>query len=469
MPSAALHAFVDALDAHDETHSVMVVRHGAVVAEGWWDPYAPDLPHDLYSLSKTFTSVAVGLARAEGLLSFDDPVIAFFPDEAPAAPSDHLAAMTVRHLLTMRTGHHEDTSDRAFAHEDVARAFLALPVEHAPGSWFVYNTAATYMLSAIVTRATGQRLLDWLTPRLLEPLGIEGATWEQCPRGVDMGGFGLALRTRDVAALGVLLAQDGVVDGVRLLPEGWVAEATADGAPEGVERVVDADGPPEWQQGYGYQLWRCRHGAFRGDGAFGQFCVVVPEHDLVVATTAGDMDMQGVLDRVWDLLPHLSPQALPADGAAHDALVARLTGLSHPAPADDIGAGVPSLVGRDLVLERPLGPVEALRIEAGADEDTLLVTTPGGPVPLRAGHARWVAQTVTLPSVHDGRDRERAVLASVDRPGAGEYRVTLRAVTTPFRWTATVRVAPDGGATLRAAQNVGYGTTSVEVTLHPEG
>lgn len=468
MPSAALLAFVDALDAHDETHSVVVARRGAVVAEGWWDPYGPELPHDLYSLSKTFTSVAVGLARAEGLLSFDDPVLSFFADEAPAAPSEHLAAMRVHHLLTMRTGHHEDTSGHAFAAADVARAFLELPVEHPPGSWFVYNTAATYMLSAIVTRVTGQRLLDYLGPRLLEPLGITGATWEQCPRGVDMGGFGLALRTQDVAALGVLLAQDGVVDGVRLLPEGWVAQATADGAPAGVARVV-GDGPAEWQQGYGYQLWRCRHGAFRGDGAFGQFCVVVPEHDLVVATTAGDLDMQGVLDRVWDLLPHLAPGTLPVDGRAHDALVARLTGLSHPAPSSDAGDGVPSLVDRDLVLERPVGPVQGLRIEVGADEDTLRVTTPHGVVALRAGHARWVGQTVTLPSVHDGSERDRRVLASVDRPGPGEYRVTLRAVTTPFRWTATVRAAPVGTATLHACQNVGYGTTTAEVALHPQG
>jgi len=468
VPSAALLALVDALDAHDETHSVMVVRRGAVVAEGWWDPYRPDLPHDLYSLSKTFTAIALGLARHEGLLSFDDPVLSFFGDEAPAEPSAHLAAMRVRDLLTMRTGHHEDASDRTFEHEDFARAFLALPVEHEPGTWFVYNTAATYMLSAILTRLTGQRLVDYLEPRLFAPLGITGATWEQCPRGVDTGGFGLAVRTRDIAALGVLLAQDGVWDGVRLLPEGWVAEATADGAPAAQDAGDDRasapapgdDGPPEWHQGYGYQIWRCRHGAFRGDGAFGQFCVVVPEQDLVVATTSGDHDMQGVLDRVWDLLPQLSPDALAPDPAAHEALTRRLAGLAHPAPAQAVGDGVPAVLGRELVLERALGPVRGLRIDVGADEDTVLVHTPGDDVLLRVGHGTWVEQTTTPPSEHGGPPRELLTLASADRPGPGEYRVTLRAVTTPFRWTATVRVGPDGTATLSAEQNVGYGVTS---------
>lgn len=474
VPSAALLTLVDALDEHDETHSVMVVRRGAVVAEGWWAPYGPDLPHDLYSLSKTFTAIAVGLARDEGLLTFDDPVVSFFPDEAPAEPSAHLAAMRVRDLLTMRTGHHEDTSERAFTHRDVARAFLRLPVEHEPGTWFVYNTAATYMLSAIVTRLTGRRLLEYLEPRLLAPLGITGATWEQCPRGVDMGGFGLALRTRDIAALGVLLAQDGVLDGVRLLPEGWVAEATADGAPTGADRPArptpSGDGPAEWQQGYGYQLWRCRHGAFRGDGAFGQFCVVVPRLDLVVALTSGNHDMQGVLDRVWDLLPHLADDALPPDPHAHAALTRRLAGLQHPVPGAAVGDGVPALAGRELVLERPVRSVRGLRIDPGPDEDRLLLRMAGRDVPLRVGHGAAVAQTATLPSEHGGPARDLLTLASADRPEPGAYRVTVRAVTTPFRWTMTVRVGADGAATLLAEQNVGYGrTSSGEVPLRVGG
>ena len=174
--SDRLLAFVEALDAGPELHSVMVLTRGAVVAEGWWDPYGPELGHQLFSLSKTFTAIAVGLAAAEGLLSVDDLVLDHLGDRGPDAPDDHLAAMRLRHLLTMTTGHHDDTSDRVFAEQDWVRAFLALPVEHEPGTHFVYNTAATYILSAIVQKVTGERVLDYLTPRLLEPLGIVGAT-----------------------------------------------------------------------------------------------------------------------------------------------------------------------------------------------------------------------------------------------------------------------------------------------------
>lgn len=457
VPSAALTALVDALDAHDEIHSLMVLRRGAVVAQGWWDPYRPDLPHDLYSLSKTFTAIALGFARAEGLLSFDDPVVSFFPEAVPAEPSPHLAAMRVSHLLTMRTGHHEDTSGRVFDTEDWVATFLSLPVEHEPGSWFVYNTAATYVLSAIVTRLTGQRLLDYLRPRLLDPLGVEDATWEQCPRGIDTGGFGLALRTRDIAALGLLLVNDGVLGGTQVLPEGWVAEAASAGGPSTGE---GGGGPAEWEQGYGYQVWRCRHGAFRGDGAFGQFCIVVPDQDLVVATTAGDQDMQGVMDRVWELLPHLSDAPLPLDPEAHATLAARLAGLRHAVPAADEGEGVPSLVGRDLGVAEHDGLLTGLRVEPGADVDEVHVRTTLGDVRLRAGHRAWTEQTVLLPTEHGGPPQERLLLASADRPEPGAYRVTVRAVTTPFRWTLTLREGPDGTATVEGEQNVRWGARS---------
>ena len=160
--SAAVLAFVQALEEHrhplDAVQGFMLLRHGRVAAEGWWRPYGPQSPHSMYSLSKSFTSTGIGLAVAEGLLTVDDPVLKFFPDDAPANPSANLKAMQVRHLLAMNTGHQADTTDRVFGSEsdNWPRAFLALPVEHAPGTWFVYNTAATYMLSAIITRLTGE-------------------------------------------------------------------------------------------------------------------------------------------------------------------------------------------------------------------------------------------------------------------------------------------------------------------------
>src|SRR6185503_648309 len=148
----------------DAIQGFMLLRHGNVAAEGWWTPFGPQSPHSLYSLSKSFTSTGIGLAVAEGLLTVDDPVLQFFPEDAPAKPSKNLKAMRVRHLLSMNTGHKEDTTLPIFRGPDdnCARMFLSLPIEYQPGTWFVYNTAATYMLSAIITQLTGESLLDYL-------------------------------------------------------------------------------------------------------------------------------------------------------------------------------------------------------------------------------------------------------------------------------------------------------------------
>src|SRR5262249_20696480 len=274
--SAAILAFVEAADKDiDALHSVMLVRHGNVVAEGWWSPYDADTPHALFSLSKSFTSTAVGLAVAEGKLSVDDEVLKFFPDDAPAEPSDKLKAMRVSDLLRMSTGHQAEPSLRT--EEPWTKVFLAQPVPNKPGTHFLYNTPATYMLSAIVQKATGTTVLDYLRPRLFEPLGIEHPTWGASPQGITLGGYGLSIRTEDIARFGQLYLQRGKWQGKQLVPEAWVEAATARQTSNGSNPKSD------WDQGYGYQFWRSRHGAYRGDGAFGQFCVGLPEQDAVIA------------------------------------------------------------------------------------------------------------------------------------------------------------------------------------------
>ncbi|MEX2091277.1 MAG: serine hydrolase [Pirellulales bacterium] len=268
--SATLLKFVDAADREIDTmNSFMLVRHGTVVAEGWWAPYAPEDRHMLYSLSKSFTSTAVGMAIAEGKLSLDDTVLSFFPDDAPAEPSEFLQAMRVRDLLTMSTGHHEaDIQAFSFTATDepLTKKFLAMPVAHKPGTHFVYNTPATYMCSAIVQKVTGEKVLAYLQPRLFEPLGIGDPTWGESPDGVTLGGFGLSVRTEDIAKFGQLYLQKGRWQDRQLLSASWVEAATSREVSNGSNPASD------WEQGYGYQFWRCRHGFFRGDGAFGQFC-----------------------------------------------------------------------------------------------------------------------------------------------------------------------------------------------------
>ncbi len=320
--SAGIREFVETADKTVDTmHSFMLVRHGQVVAECWWKPEAAEKPHVLYSLSKSFTSTAVGLAVAEGKLSIDDPVLKFFPEDAPEQPSDKLKAMRVRDLLTMSSGHQTEAK---FSDETPwVRAFLAQPVEHKPGTHFLYNTPGTYTLSAIVQKVSGQTVLDYLRPRLFEPLGIEGPEWSASPQGVSTGGWGLFLKTEDIAKFGQLYLQKGQWNVKQLVPVAWIEQATSKQVSNGSDPAKD------WDQGYGFQFWRCRHGGYRGDGAFGQFCIVLPERDAVVAITADTKDMQGELNVVWDkLLPAFQKQPLPENADEQTRLKTTLDNLA---------------------------------------------------------------------------------------------------------------------------------------------
>ena len=210
--SAGVRGFLDAVagSAH-EMHSVMLVRHGRVVAEGWWAPYAADLTHTMYSTSKSFTATAIGIAAGEGLLTVEDSVVSFFPDKVPDPMPPHLRALKVKNLLWMRVGQEPDPTRTIAAGDDWVTAFLATPIVNEPGSRFLYNSAATYMLSAIVTKVSSETVLDYLTPRLFGPLGVSGIDWEtDRPGGVNTGGWGLRLHTEDMAKFGQLFLQDGV-------------------------------------------------------------------------------------------------------------------------------------------------------------------------------------------------------------------------------------------------------------------
>lgn len=322
--SAAIREFIETANQKIDTlHSVMIVRHGHVIAEGWWKPEAPDKQHVLHSLSKSFTSTAVGLAVAEGKLSIDDPVLKFFPEDAPAEPSNNLKQMRVRDLLTMSTGHQVEakfTND-----EPWVKTFLAHPVPHKPGAHFQYNTPATYMCSAIVQKVTGQTVLDYLKPRLFEPLGIENPKWGTSPQGITYGGFGLHIKTEDIAKFGQLYLQKGKWNGKQLVPASWVEMATSKQVSNG------SDPSRDWDQGYGFQFWRCRHGAYRGDGAFGQFCIVLPDQDAVIAITADTKDMQAELNVVWDkLLPAFQASTLQNNAVEEKRLKELLDSLAVP-------------------------------------------------------------------------------------------------------------------------------------------
>jgi len=333
--SAGLLSFFQALEqTKHEMHSFMLIRHGQVVSEGWWSPYGPEFNHTLYSLSKSFTSTAVGFAVSEGKLRVDDRVVSFFPKNLPADVSENLAALRVKDLLTMSVGNADKSTNAMVEQENWVKFFLGLPIGRPPGRTFMYDSAATYMLSAIVQQVTGQKLVDYLEPRLFEPLGIGGATWETCPHDINVGGWGLSLQTESLAKFGQLYLQKGIWNGRQILPASWVSEATTfkiqQPPPVKTNRPQDQN---DWLQGYCYQFWRCTHNGFRGDGAFGQFTIVLPEQDAVIAITSETSDMQGQLDLIWEyLLPAFKTKALSLDPGPQDRLEQKLSSLKLPFP-----------------------------------------------------------------------------------------------------------------------------------------
>jgi len=337
MSSAGISSFLDAIEQSGiQFHSVMIVRNGNVVAEGWWAPYAAPLKHTLYSLSKSFTSTAVGFAVSEGKMSLEDTVLSFFPDEAPKEVSPNLAAMKVKHLLCMGSGHTKDTMpgmrDNVEDTSSWVKKFLQQPVDKEPGSWFFYNSGATYMCSAIVQKVTGQNILEYLKPRLFEPLGIEGMDWEMSPDGVAVGASGLRVKTEDIAKFGLLYLQKGKYNDKQILPPSWIDDALTSHIDNSNVRPRGKHPEDDWAQGYGYQFWRSQHGV-RGDGAFGQFCFLLPEQNAVVAVTSESFNMQASMNLVWkNLLPAFLDKPQPKNNSALSALKSKLGKLDLTLP-----------------------------------------------------------------------------------------------------------------------------------------
>jgi CubicO group peptidase (beta-lactamase class C family) len=447
LSSAALQSLYEEAGRRiDAFHSLMIVRHGRVVAEGWWAPYRASAPHIFNSLSKSFTATAVGLAVAEGRLSIDDPVLKFFPDRAPAEPSENLKAMRVRDLLRMTTGHTAEAV-RGFpfaSSEDLVRRFLALPVADRPGTHFVYNTAGSFMLSAIVQQVTGQNLADYLRPRLFEPLGIADPVWESTATGLAMGGFGLSATTEDIAKFGQLYLQRGEWQGRRLLPAAWVDESTT------LQTSTGSDPTREHEQGYGYQFWRCSQpGFYRGDGNFGQYCIVMPQYDTVLAVTAGAADMNGLMRFLYErLLPELRPTALPADPVAVQRLQSTLAALALPTPtAVEPDPRAAAAIGRRYVFPENSDKIETLSLERADTGLALCLRIAGQDYRVRCGDGAWLdtdqLPLAPRPGFAMSVPRYRPVAVSGAWTAADTYtaRVCLRH--TPYVVTLALRFAGD--------------------------
>ena len=442
--SRAVGALLDRLAERSvECHSIMVVRHGQVVAEGWWAPYSAARPHLLYSLTKSFTSVAVGLAIADGLLALDDRVVEVLPDHVPAGVDAQARRLTVHHLLSMTTGRLTDSLTGAWELEpgDLVRGFLRVPFDGPEGGRQTYDNATAGVLARMVERVTGRGLPELLDDRLFRPMGIDHAEWDRVAGGAAFGFHGLHLTTEAVAAFGELLLRGGRWGDQQLVPRDWIELATSKHA------ETPDDGPnPDGKVGYGYQFWMSRHG-YRGEGAFGQLCVVVPSHALVVAVTCDDDPEQEMPGALWDLL---LPGLDHPDTARDDAVLAeRLRQLSFVPVPGDAGPG-----------RAAEATIEALSGESALPGGTTVAVEPvdggwllrlGPALTVEAGHGTW----------RESAPLGRPVVATGAWQG-DTFVAEMFVVTTPHR----VRLVLDAGAGTAVATWSTVPLTKPDLELH---
>ena len=460
--SAAISSFVREADREQlGLHSLMILRHGQVVAEGWWKPYERTRPHMMFSVSKSFTATAIGIAESEGRLSVDEPILAFFPSYATDWVKQNVRDLRVRHLLSMATGHDVDTMEvmRAQPAEDWVKIFLEVPVIYPPGSHFLYNSGASFVLSAIIASRTGQHVKDYLESRLFAPLGIDLPPWETNPRGIEYGASGLRLRTEELAKFGQLYLQRGEWNGKQLLPDSWIEAATS------VQAHNGTDPDDDWSQGYGFQFWRSRHNSFRADGRYGQFSFVLPEQDAVVAITAGTAENKGIARLLWaHLLGGMEDAPLAEDKRAQEALAQQLDGLHVPLPEflNEVPTLAPAVSGRTMLVPFNTLDVSRLTLTFGDDRVTLAVETSNNRNDaMEAGYRSWIEGVTRLWPYE-----EMSSVTVESRAGwttASKLEIHQQCVDTPFRRVWRFDFSEDNTATVTVGLDNGFWVERTEV------
>ncbi len=362
-----------------EPHGIMVLRHGKVIGELFPKPFDASYPQMLYSDAKSFVGLAVVLAIEENRLRLTDRVASFFPDLLPDSISDNLASMTVRDLLTMTSGIQPDPLMRTTG-ADWIRRYLAKPVDK-PGDTFHYDSMCSYLLSAIVQRVTGQKTLDYMKERIFTPLHITLVEWEESPEGINTGGWGLRMQVESMAKIGQLLLNKGNWEGKQLISSEWVEEMTSSLQETG---MMDT---------YGYHMWRCDYpNAYRADGALGQYIIVAPDEDMVVAITQANTS-NGVAERhlVWNLLRKVRGDSLP-DTNAYAKLLKAQNAYSLPSPEGKRSPRCLSkLTGREISLGENGLDWKSMRLESGKDTLRIIVTTRANEqYTILAGRGEWL-------------------------------------------------------------------------------
>jgi len=329
IPSRAVLNFIDELEQEGLCmHGFIMMRYGKVFAEGYYAPFHADFPHRMFSISKSFTSVAVGLLQEEGKLSIGDRICDYFPDKLPAnGVHPYIAATTIRDMLKMASPH-KLTTYRQMECDDWVKTFFHVEPVRYPGTSFVYDTSASHVLAALVERLSGMPILEYLKIKVLDKLGCTGEfKWLTDPMGISMGGSGLICTLRDMTKFALMCMNDGVYDGQQIVPGDYIREATSKQINTSLQYSIDE------QQGYGYQFWRCKNNGFAMYGMGGQLAICLPDYDFILTTIADTQGIpygiHGIYTALWNnILPYLKENTgVVADHAAMEELEDRLSKL----------------------------------------------------------------------------------------------------------------------------------------------
>lgn len=437
MAQASVESWIDACEQKiDAVHGFVIMQHGKVVAEGSWKPFDTlNKPHMLYSHSKAFISTGIGFLVDDGKLDLDERVIDIFADKVPATSSDNLRQLRVRDLLTMNMGAKKTDAECNDVAGDWEKAILANTIDFAPGTNFRYDSACTYLLSCIIERKSGKRTMDFLRERLFIPLGITTAWSTVSPSGTACGGWGMNMTTRELAKFGQLYLQRGMWQGKRILSDEWVTLASARQTWSGAIAVAGEDGS-DWHQGYGFKFWRCRHGAYRADGANGQLTIVVPQYDAVISVHAGLSDMQLELNLIWEhLLPALKEGITP-----NAALAAKCAQLAWPTVKG--AAGGAEFCGKTYEFAPNSQGIKNVKFEAAQNGWKCYLTTAAGVQEMAVGYGEWArGKMIFNAEPYEGLGKiigTHEVVASAAVTPQNTFNVEIRLLNAPQKLTFTL-------------------------------
>ncbi|MEP7266286.1 MAG: serine hydrolase [Saprospiraceae bacterium] len=418
--TTAIHIYFDAIErSGQEFHTTMIVKNGFVIAEGYWYPYAPDHRIQLYSMSKSFTSTAIGLAQQEGLLNVEDHVIKYFQDVLPETQSENLKTLKIKHLLMMGVGMAKDsimTIEKSPAGTPWAKTFLSLPIEFEPGTTFLYNSGASYMLSCIIQRITGRTVEEFLRPRLFTPLGMDKAVWTRNSEGINYGASHLRITTEDMAKFGQFYLQKGKWNGNQILNEDYIQAATT-------KQISNGNNNNSWGYGYGYQFWLNPPGGYRADGAFGQYSMVFPDQNAVVTIASESLGKADTMGIVWDVLwPELNRSEKPvANKTENKKLNRRLENLKYDPPKFETHSDLESKINNKEYNFEPNGlGIESLKFSFSKKSVVFRIKEGGIPgYQITCGRNYWIKKGNYKPKEHSLFSRRRIDFDSITAASAG--------------------------------------------------